>query len=608
MNIQCESCEARYKLDERLFRDAKAVRAKCRRCGEYIVVTRPEAPEAFEAPPVVTPSEPVSAAPPADEPSAPPLTPPPVAAQEAVGMPPVESREAEATPPAEPVPAAQPDAELSAPSMPPPGAELETPEAPPVVEPPAEPVPAAPPSVWAQEAAMTYLVVMPTEPVQAAPPAEEFSAPSMPPPGAELEAFEVPPMPPLTAEPPAPEIPPTAAETVLPPPPGIPAAFEEVEAKMDEEEFEFEQFLARLKGSIAAAPPPPEKKPLRFVPSQPKEEWPVRALPTVRPAPPPSPSVGTPAPPVSPPAATAGEAEAETQSPAAGTSFLGNLVLFPSEANVSPSPTDEKQPPEPPSEPPLVPRPEPPLATPPDPTPAPTLDPVRAARMSPTYTISRSVVLDPKTLEENRIVAFFPDSPELGPYRVLRTRILQAAEKKGGNTVMITSALPGEGKTVTAINLALTFSKTYLQTALLVDCDLRQQRVHEVLGFESTLGLGDYLTDGCPVSDMIVWPGVEKLTLISGGKTVSESSELLGSPAMRALVEDMEARYPNRYIFFDVPPVLAGADALAFAPLVDHILLVVQADATPLPEVQRALEMLPKEKVIGLVLNRQKYF
>jgi non-specific protein-tyrosine kinase len=225
--------------------------------------------------------------------------------------------------------------------------------------------------------------------------------------------------------------------------------------------------------------------------------------------------------------------------------------------------------------------------------------------MSPTYTMSRGVRLDPETLVENRCVAFFPNAPELEPYRVLRTRILQAAEKKGGNTVMITSALPREGKTVTAINLALTFSKTYLQTAMLVDCDLRQQRVHEVLGFKSGLGLGDYLTDGCSVSDMIVWPGVEKLTLISGGKRVSESSELLGSPAMKALVEDMKNRYPNRYIFFDLPPLLAGADALAFAPLVDHILFVVRADVTPLPEVQKALEMLPKEKVIGLVLNRR---
>jgi len=246
---------------------------------------------------------------------------------------------------------------------------------------------------------------------------------------------------------------------------------------------------------------------------------------------------------------------------------------------------------------------------PPAPAPAPAAtppkEPARPARTIPNYTVSRSVVLDPETLVGNRCVAFFPEVPEMEPYRVLRTRILQAAKEKGGTTVMITSALPLEGKTLTAVNLALTFSKAYLETALLVDCDLKQQRVHETLGYDSDKGLGDYVTDGCAVSDMIVWPGVEKLTVISGGRTVSESSELLGSPVIKELVEDMKGRYSNRYVFFDVPPVLCGADALAFAPLVDHILFVVRAGTTPIPEALRALKMLPREKVIGVVLNRQ---
>lgn len=246
-----------------------------------------------------------------------------------------------------------------------------------------------------------------------------------------------------------------------------------------------------------------------------------------------------------------------------------------------------------------------PVSVPAPPAPEKPKEPSRPARTLPSYTVSRSVVLDPEKLTENRVAAFFPDAPELEAYRVLRTRILQAAAEKGGNAVMITSALPLEGKTLTAVNLALTFSKTYLETALLVDCDLRQQKVHETLGYESGKGLGDYVAEGCPVSDMIVWPGVEKLSVISGGRLVAESSAFLGSPLLKELVEDMKGRYENRYVFFDVPPVLTGADALAFAPLADHILFVVRAGTTPLPEVRRALAMLPSEKVIGLVLNRQ---
>ncbi len=75
--------------------------------------------------------------------------------------------------------------------------------------------------------------------------------------------------------------------------------------------------------------------------------------------------------------------------------------------------------------------------------------------------------------------------------------------------MMITSALPLEGKTLTALNLALTFSKAYLETALLVDCDLKRQKVHKTLGYDSGKGLGDYLAEGCAVSEMVVWPGVE---------------------------------------------------------------------------------------------------
>jgi non-specific protein-tyrosine kinase len=225
--------------------------------------------------------------------------------------------------------------------------------------------------------------------------------------------------------------------------------------------------------------------------------------------------------------------------------------------------------------------------------------------VSPAYSRSRAVKLDPKILEKNRCVAMFPASPEAECYKILRTRILRRTQDGGGRSVMITSAIPGEGKTVTAINLALTFAREFEQTVLLVDCDLRRQSVHEVMGYKSDLGLLNHLLDGMPLPDLIVWPGIEKLTVISGGKTIQESSEVIASPRMRELAADMKARYQERYIFFDVPPVLAGADALAFAPLVDWIIMVVQADQTPLPEVNRALMMLPREKVLGLVLNRQ---
>jgi non-specific protein-tyrosine kinase len=225
---------------------------------------------------------------------------------------------------------------------------------------------------------------------------------------------------------------------------------------------------------------------------------------------------------------------------------------------------------------------------------------------SPRYNISRSVQLSPATMTSNRCVGFFQDASEVESYRLLRTQVLHRIKSRGGNTLMVSSSVPGEGKTLTAINLAFTFAKEFKQTVLLVDCDLRKQRIHEYLGYASDTGLIDYLLDDKPVSDLITWPGIEKLTIISGGRTTTGSSELLGSPRMKELVEDMKARYPDRIIIFDVPPILSAADALAFAPIVDHVMIVVRAGNTPMPEVKKSLQLLPQEKVIGLVLNRQR--
>lgn len=232
--------------------------------------------------------------------------------------------------------------------------------------------------------------------------------------------------------------------------------------------------------------------------------------------------------------------------------------------------------------------------------------PGRRGWVSPDYTTSRTVRLDPAVVTANRCVGLLSSAREMEYYRVLRTKVLHAAQKRGGNSIMITSALPDEGKSLTAINLAFTFAREFEQTALLVDCDLRKQKVHEYLGISGGKGLVDYLVDGCSIPDLMVWPGVEKLTIISGGRTVDDSSELLNSPRMRELMAEMKGRYQNRYLIFDLPPVLCGADALAFAPLVDHILFVVGAGQTPLPEITKALDLLPREKVIGLVMNRHE--
>jgi protein-tyrosine kinase len=227
---------------------------------------------------------------------------------------------------------------------------------------------------------------------------------------------------------------------------------------------------------------------------------------------------------------------------------------------------------------------------------------------APVYHNSCRLDLNPEKAHKNRCFCLSADGPEMGYYKHLRTQIQQRCKANNWNTMMITSVLPGEGKTLTAINLALTFAREFNQTVLLVDCDLKRQRVHEYLGIESDKGIGHYLTNGTPLKDVITWPGIEKFTLISGGDPVAESTELLSSPKMKSLVAEMKHRYPDRYILFDMPPLLSVADAAAFAPMVDCILIVVQADRTNIMDIHKALDLIPNEKFLGFVLNRHKSF
>jgi protein-tyrosine kinase len=224
---------------------------------------------------------------------------------------------------------------------------------------------------------------------------------------------------------------------------------------------------------------------------------------------------------------------------------------------------------------------------------------------APVYSESKCVVPDRVILEENRCVSMFSDSPYLRSYKLLRTQIQRSIEDKNWKTLMVTSAHPGEGKTLTAINLSLTFARAFDLTVLLIDCDLRRQDVHKYMGIESDLGLMDYLVNDVPLKDLIIWPSVEKMTLISGGSTIRETTEILTSPRMKNLVDEVKNRYPDRYIIFDVPPVLVGADAIAFASFVDCIIMVVEAGRTPMEDINKAIELIPKEKFLGFVLNKE---
>jgi capsular exopolysaccharide synthesis family protein len=223
-----------------------------------------------------------------------------------------------------------------------------------------------------------------------------------------------------------------------------------------------------------------------------------------------------------------------------------------------------------------------------------------------TYSRTRTVTIPAERLREHRIVGGFEPGAYKDAYKILCTQILQRLRENGWNALAVTSPRGREGKTLTAINFAISLAQEVDQTVLLVDADLRVPRIHDYFGFPVASGLSDFLIANAPLEDILVHPGIDGLVILPGGRPLLNSSELLGSQKMLSLVQELKSRYPSRIVVFDLPPVLSAADSLAFSPYVDAAVLVVEEGATDRDDVQRAAEMLSSTRLIGTVLNKSR--
>ena len=215
-----------------------------------------------------------------------------------------------------------------------------------------------------------------------------------------------------------------------------------------------------------------------------------------------------------------------------------------------------------------------------------------------------TVEVDEGRLREHRIVAMAEHDPAAAAYKVLRTHVLQRMRVNGWRTLAITSPGEGNGKTVTAINLAISLARDVNQTVLLVDLDLRHPSIARYFVEDALPGLSDYLTDDRPIGELLISPGIERLVILPGNHSFTHSSEMLSSPKMIQLVDELKGRYSDRLILFDMPPVLASDDMIAFSPYLDAIMLVVEEGRTTKGDILRAYELLNEEKIIGTVLNK----
>jgi len=180
-----------------------------------------------------------------------------------------------------------------------------------------------------------------------------------------------------------------------------------------------------------------------------------------------------------------------------------------------------------------------------------------------------------------------------------------AARVRNGNLIMVTSSLPGEGKSFCAINLAISMAMEMDRTVLLIDADVAKPRVPEYLGIHADKGLLDVLQDkDLKLSDVLIKTDIAKLTVLPAGRTYKRATELLASAAMTRLVEDIGNRYPDRIILFDSPPLLATSESSVLATHMGQIVMVVEAEKTSQEAVREALSHIQSCEVVGMLLNK----
>lgn len=209
---------------------------------------------------------------------------------------------------------------------------------------------------------------------------------------------------------------------------------------------------------------------------------------------------------------------------------------------------------------------------------------------------------------ENRILSAMEHSQYADAFKFLSTQIMQRMEENRWNSLIVTSVGEDEGKTTTAINLGISIAKEIEYSVLLVDGNLRKPELHNYFGIKPDVGLSDYLKGDLDLADVLVRPNdIDHFVLLPGGQPLMNSTEMLGSPKMCTLAEELKNRYPKRIIIFDMPPVLNIADTVSFSPCVDCALLVVEDDVTKETELQQAIDLMSVTNVVGTVLNKVRY-
>ena len=230
-----------------------------------------------------------------------------------------------------------------------------------------------------------------------------------------------------------------------------------------------------------------------------------------------------------------------------------------------------------------------------------------SGRLSIDYTATRVVAGTLERLQRTPGVVR-PDRSELAEtFKRLRSQLLQRLQADGHSLLAVTSPRAVAGKSLTALNLALAVAAELDRTVLLVDADLSGQGLQAMLGLAGAPGLGEHLSQGVALDELLVNPGVPRFVFLPGGHISGHgSAELLATRAMQSLGQELKQRYADRVVIIDLPPLLDTADALSLLPVADTTLLVVEEHSTSIADVEAASSLLAPFNLVGSVLARKQ--
>lgn len=216
-----------------------------------------------------------------------------------------------------------------------------------------------------------------------------------------------------------------------------------------------------------------------------------------------------------------------------------------------------------------------------------------------TRTVAPPLDIDPMLVTYHK-----PDSVEAELFKILRTNILFPKKGSPPRSILVTSAIPGDGKSFVSSNLAISIAQGVEEHVLLMDCDMRRSSIHKKFGFKNEInGLSDYLSNGVAIESLLKKTVLEKLTILPGGAQVRNPAELLSSQKMKDLLQETKSRYQDRYIIVDSPPPQLTAETAALANYIDAVIVVIKCGVTPRELVKEIVEKMGREKVIGVVMN-----